>query len=89
MDEQSFREAVSTLGFSEPERLTREPNLYNAEHTHDFDVEAFILEGELSVTTRDGVTVCKAGDRFSLSRGIPHVEQYGPHGAEVLVAKRD
>lgn len=88
MNEQEFLELAKASGFSQPERLSREANLYNAEHTHEFDVEAFIVEGELSVTTADGVTVCKSGDRFSLARDIPHEERYGPDGAEILVAKR-
>ena len=88
MNEQEFKQAVIKLGFSEPERFVREANLFNAEHTHEFDVEAYILDGELSVTTADGTSVCTAGDRYSLSRGIPHEELYGPSGAELLVAKR-
>ena len=88
MKEQEFNQAVLKLGFGEPERFDREPNLYNAEHTHDFDVEAFIVSGQLAVTTAEGTTICRGGDRFSLARGIPHEEQYGPNGACVLVAKR-
>ena len=88
MNEQEFAQAVTALGFSKPERFTREANLYNAEHTHDFDVEAFIVSGQLAVTTAEGTTICRAGDRFSLACGIPHQEQYGPDGACVLVAKR-
>ncbi|MGR8950438.1 MAG: cupin domain-containing protein [Gammaproteobacteria bacterium] len=88
MDEQTFTKEVLASGFSAPERFEREANLYNAEHTHEFDVEAYIVSGELTVTTADGATICRAGDRFSLARGIPHEERYGADSTEILVAKR-
>lgn len=88
MNENIFREEIKAQGFVEPELVEREPNLYNAEHTHDFDVSALIVSGELTVTTPDGVTTCRAGDHFALNRGIVHTEQYGPHGTKVLVGKR-
>ena len=88
MSESIFREEIKTQGFAEPELVEREPNLYNAEHSHEFDVSVFIVSGELTVTTPDGVTTCQAGDRFALNGGIVHTEQYGPEGTKVLVGKR-
>ncbi len=88
MDEKSFRQEIIGQGFEEPELMEREPNLYNAEHVHDFDVSVLIVRGELTVTTPEGVTTCKYGDQFALGGGITHTEQYGPQGAKVLVGKR-
>lgn len=88
MDENSFRQDIIEQGFEAPELVEREPNLYNAEHVHDFDVSVLMVSGELTVTTPEGETTCKAGDRFELSGGITHTEQYGPQGAKVLVGKR-
>ena len=88
MDENIFREQLKTDGFAEPELVEREPNLYNAEHVHDFDVSALIVSGELTVTTPDGATTCKSGDSFALNGGIVHTELYGPDGTQVLVGKR-
>ena len=57
-------------------------------HTHPFDVQAFVAEGELWLS-HDGVTRhLRAGDSFSLAREVPHSERYGPQGAKVWVARR-
>lgn len=88
MDERLFREEIKAQGFSEPELLFRDANLFNAEHSHEFDVSVLIVSGELTVSTPDGETTCRAGDRFALDRNIPHTEQYGSAGTQVLVGKR-
>lgn len=88
MNDSAFREHLRKQGYAEPELIERAPQTYNPEHVHAFSVSALILEGELSVTTAEGTTTCRAGDVFELAGGIPHSEQYGPAGARVLVGRR-
>ena len=88
MDGNAFREHLRLKGYAEPELIERSPDTHNPEHTHEFSVSALILAGELSVTTASGTTTCRAGDLFELEGGIPHSEQYGPAGAQVLVGRR-
>jgi quercetin dioxygenase-like cupin family protein len=57
-------------------------------HTHPFDVEAYVAEGELWLTHDGGTRHLRAGDTFSLAREVPHSERYGPRGAKVWVARR-
>lgn len=88
MNDSAFRVHLREQGYADPELIERAPHTHNPEHVHEFSVAALILEGELSVTTPDGITTCHAGDIFELAAGISHSEQYGPSGARVLVGRR-
>jgi len=89
MNEASFRARLAERGYDAPELIERAPGVYNPEHSHDFDVAALVLDGELLVTTAAGeATTCRAGDLFELAGGITHSERYGDSGARVLVGRR-
>jgi hypothetical protein len=88
MDESTFREQVKSQGYSEPQLIDRPANFCNEEHTHDFSASGLVIAGELSVVSNSTTTICRSGDTFSLASGIPHHEQYGPEGAQFLVARR-
>ncbi len=89
MTEDEFRAAVARDGYDAPTLIEREADLCNEEHSHDFALTTLILAGELCVTTATGTTTCRAGDTFTLARGVPHSEAYGPRGARLLLARRD
>ena len=58
-------------------------------HTHNFDAEAVVTQGEMWLT-RDGVTQhLTIGDTFTLPREVPHSERYGSQGATFWVARRN
>ena len=88
MDETAFRQRLQRDGYGEPELFEREANLRNDMHTHEFSACALVIEGEVSVVTETGRTTCRAGDTFELAGGIPHREEYGPHGARFLLGRR-
>jgi quercetin dioxygenase-like cupin family protein len=57
-------------------------------HSHDFDADALVIEGRLWLSA-DGLTrELGLGDTFTLARGTPHAERYGPEGATFWVARR-
>ena len=64
MDEASFRRHCREHGYDEPELLERPAGLHNPEHSHDFDVVALVLEGELTVTVADGRPGATMGGGF-------------------------
>ncbi|MDP6952698.1 MAG: cupin [Alphaproteobacteria bacterium] len=90
MDEATYRETVAAAGYNEPEILIREANATNGSepHTHDFGASVLVLEGEITVTTPDGPTTCRAGDTFSLGANIEHTETIGPDGLRMLIARK-
>jgi quercetin dioxygenase-like cupin family protein len=88
MNETDFRAELTAAGYTGPELVAHDGDLFNAEHTHDFAVHLLILDGEITVAAAGETTTCRAGDTFKLAGGVPHTEQYGPDGARVLVGRR-
>ena len=58
-------------------------------HTHPFDVQALVTQGEMWLSCGDQTRYLKAGDTFTLGRDTPHSEKYGPQGATFWVARRN
>ena len=57
-------------------------------HSHDFDVRALVLSGELTLTTDGTSRTYRVGDIFEMPAGCVHSEQYGPDGSESVVGRR-
>ena len=74
-------------GFDEVLVREWDPNRVVDTHTHPVDVSALVVRGEFKLTLDDKVITLKAGDPVRLARDIPHIENYGPEGATVWVAR--
>ena len=74
-------------GFDEVLVREWEANRVVDTHTHPFDVSALVVRGEFKLTLGERVIILKAGDPFRLARDIPLIENYGPEGATVWVAR--
>ena len=72
------------------EALVREwqPNTVLETHTHPFDAEAIVVQGEMWLTESDRTWHLRAGATFRLSAGTAHGERYGPEGATYWVGRR-
>ena len=64
------------------------PSKVTQPHSHDFDVRALVLSGELTLTTDGTSRTYRVGDIFEMAAGCVHSEQYGPDGSESLVGRR-
>ncbi len=73
------------------EVLLREwaPNFANEPHTHPFDTDALVAQGEYWLTMNGQITHYKAGDTFQVARGVLHSERYGPEGAVFWAARKN
>ena len=60
----------------------------NPEHSHEFDARLLMLEGEMTVTYKDGPVTYRAGDTCALAAGTMHAEQCRPNGARYLAARK-
>ena len=71
--------------------LVREwaPSFVSDEHTHPFDTEALVVEGEFWLTCDGKTTHLTAGDTFTLGRNKPHAEKYGPEGSVFWAARKN
>ena len=57
-------------------------------HSHAFDAEALVTQGEMWLTCGADTQYLTPGGRFKLARDVPHSERYGPEGATYWVARR-
>jgi quercetin dioxygenase-like cupin family protein len=57
-------------------------------HSHDFDVRALVLAGEISLTCGGERRTYRRGDEFRMTAGAAHEEEVGPEGVRYLVGRR-
>lgn len=88
MDTKNFEAGLKRDGYQDVETKTVQANFLSKPHTHDFDVHALILEGQLTLM-RDGKSdTYRAGEAFQMDAGCLHTEQYGPSATTYLVGRR-
>ena len=73
---ENFTAAAHAAGFDEVLERRWAPNMELDVHTHNFDAEAVVTQGEMWLTC-DGVTRhLSDGDTFTIGRQVPHSERY-------------
>jgi len=82
-----FTAQAKRLGFAECLVRSWEADRFIDVHTHDFAVQALVVEGELWLGVDGALQHLRKGARFSLESGVPHTERYGAHGAVFWVAR--
>ena len=87
-DPSQFTRELAELGFTEVLTRTWPANQFVDTHTHPFEVRALVIDGELILGCDGRCETYRAGDIFTLEHGVPHTEQYGPHGATYLVGRK-
>lgn len=88
MDSKQFEAKLKGSGYLDVETKSAQPNFASKPHTHEFDVWALILSGELTLTREGNSDTYRAGQTFEMAAGCLHTEQYGPHGTTYLVGRR-
>ncbi len=61
----------------------------NDPHTHPFDTEALVAQGEFWLTVDGHTTHYPTGSTFALARGVLHAERYGAQGAVFWAARKN
>lgn len=87
-DFDEFRSSMRGRGYPEVTQRTWQPGQVVDEHTHPFDADALVVEGEMWLTCQGSTRHLKPGDTFYLEHGTPHSERYGPAGATYWVGRR-
>jgi quercetin dioxygenase-like cupin family protein len=85
---ENFRARSLETGADEVVERRWEPGQIVETHTHPFDAEAVVIEGEMWLTYSGETRHLRVGDKFQIHAGTPHAERYGPHGAVYRVARR-
>ncbi len=84
-----FEKVMMSAGYNQVIERVWEPNQMLDEHTHPFEVNAMVIQGEVLLTIKgEKPQRLVAGESFSLSAHIPHSEQYGPEGAIFWAARK-
>ena len=73
------------------EVLLREwaPGFTNEPHTHPFDTDALVAQGEYWLTMNGQTQYLVPGSMFELEPNVPHDERYGAEGAAYWVARKN
>lgn len=84
-----FEADARAAGFDEA--LVREwaPHTVIGTHSHPFDANAFVTQGEMWLTCGDETRYLVPGGTFDLPQGTAHSERYGAEGATYWVARRN
>ena len=85
---EDFRAEALAAGCDEALMRDWEPGTVVGTHTHPFDAEAIVVEGELWLTESGRTWHLVRGGTFRLPAGTPHEERYGPQGATYWVGRR-
>lgn len=86
---EAFRQRALDAGFDEVLERRWPANTVLDAHSHAFDVDAVVTQGELWLSCEGNTRHLQAGDTFKLARHIEHAERYGPEGATYWVARRN
>ena len=84
----TFERRALAAGFDEALERQWAPDTAVPTHSHDFDADAVVTQGEMWLCVNGEVQHLRAGSTFTLPRGMPHEERYGPEGATYWVARR-
>ena len=84
----AFESRLSADGFVELQTREIPAGTQNAEHCHDFEVKAMMLDGELQLTCEGHLTTYRAGDVFTMAAGKLHSEQFGDSSTSYLVGRK-
>ena len=86
---EAFKAAALTAGCDEALERHWPANSVLDTHTHAFDAEAVVTQGEMWLTCGNETQYLTPGGTFKLASGVPHSERYGPDGATYWVARRN
>ena len=86
---QAFEAGALARGFDEVLERKWAPDAVLGAHTHPFDADALVVQGEMWLTVDDLVRHLRSGDTFALDANIVHAERYGSEGATYWVARRN
>jgi quercetin dioxygenase-like cupin family protein len=88
MEFDAFTERMKKLGFDQVVERVWKPLATVEEHTHPFDSNALVVQGEMWLTVNGRTEHLLTGGTFELRAHQPHSERYGAEGATYWVARR-
>jgi quercetin dioxygenase-like cupin family protein len=88
MNPAEFETALRRDGYAEIVTNEMKPAETRPAHSHDFDVRALVLDGDITLTCDGSERTYRAGDSFTMSAGMAHAERVGPSGVRYIAGRR-
>ena len=88
MDQASFLRQLARDQFPAPVLVRRDPGGRLDIHSHDFEVKAMVLEGEITLEVDGRSQRFGPGEVFCLPAQQPHAERYGAAGVVYLAGRK-
>ncbi len=88
MDRTDFEADLKARGFQEIVEGGMAPNQRRDAHSHDFEVRAMVLEGELRLGCDGVVATYRTGEVFTMAAGRDHTEETGPDGFKSIAGRK-
>lgn len=87
MTREEFEAALRGDGYEVGEG-TLAAGFHNPEHAHDYDVKAFVIDGEITLACEGARRSYRPGDSFEMAAGLAHTEDVGSAGVRYVVGRR-
>ena len=84
---EAFRQEALAAGCDEALVREWDPGIVVGTHSHPFDAEAIVVQGEMWLTEGSRTRHLTPGGTFRLAAGTPHAERYGTEGATYWVGR--
>ena len=84
MTEDDFRELLASQGCDDIREISFSAGHQTELHSHEFDAQLLVLEGEFILELEDGKHTFKAGETCQVSSGTVHAEHTGEVSARTL-----
>lgn len=88
MDRRAFKAELERDGYDEVLTGTTVGPKHNSEHSHPYDVKAMVIDGAITLASEGRSRTFRPGEIFTMARGCPHTETFGPEGAVTLVGRK-
>ena len=85
---EAFRTEAIACGCDEALLREWRPDAVIETHTHPFDAEAIVVQGEMWLSEGGRIRHLTLGGTFRLPARTPHAERYGPEGATYWVGRK-
>ena len=85
---EAFRDEALACGCNEALVRDWQPDTVVETHTHPFDAEAIVVQGEMWLSEGSRIRHLTLGGTFRLRAGTPHAERYGREGATYWVGRK-
>ena len=88
MNQNAYLELLHKQGFPAPVLVVRERSLFLDHHSHQYEVIALVLEGQIDINIGGAKKICLAGDAFHILPNQVHTESTGTKGVKYLVSRK-